>query len=360
MAAQSVVEAAERLQRIANALSEGNVNLEALYEEALAVIEPISEEEHLLEELEGKQLEVVKRVFLFRKGALNQLFRFISLLPDDLKRRVGAAINRTKSLFETLLKKEEEEEPIKFDVTVPGRSPEVGRRHIITRTIEEICNVMRQLGFSYTEGPEVEDEYHNFVALNIPEHHLARDEKANFYITDTLLLRSQTSPVQIRYMESHKPPIRVFAPGRVYRPDTVDASHYYAFHQVEGLWVDEGISFAHLKTTLLLFSRLMVGEDVKVRLRPSFFPFTEPSAEIDFSCFVCGGKGCPTCGKKGWLEIGGCGMVNPNVLRYCRIDPERYTGFAFGIGIDRIVMALYGINDIRLLFQNDIRFLEQF
>jgi len=358
----TIIESAEQLEKIIQALSrEEGLELESLYRDVLSILNNLPEKISI-SEFKDSEIESLKRTFLFRKGALNQLFRFIPFLPDDLKRSVGAAINKTKKKFESVFKKKEEktEPPLKFDVTAPGRSPEVGRRHIITKTIETVCDVMRQLGFTYTEGPEVEDEYHNFVALNIPPHHLARDESANFYITDTTLLRSQTSPVQIRYMEKHKPPIRVFAPGRVYRPDTIDASHYYAFHQVEGLWVDEGISFAHLKTTLLLFSRLMVGENIKVRLRPSFFPFTEPSAEIDFSCFICGGTGCPTCGRKGWLEIGGCGMVNPKVLRYCNIDPEKHTGFAFGIGIDRIVMALYGINDIRLLFQNDIRFLEQF
>jgi phenylalanyl-tRNA synthetase alpha chain len=220
---------------------------------------------------------------------------------------------------------------------------------------------MRQLGFEYAEGPEVEDEFHNFDGLNIPPNHPARDISSNFYITDTMLLRSQTSTVQIRYMEKHnKPPIRIFAPGKVFRPDTVDASHYHTFHQVEGLWVDEGITFSHLKTVLFLFGKLILGEDVKLRLRPSFFPFTEPSAEIDFSCFVCGGQGCATCSRKGWIEMGGCGMVNPKVLEAVNMDSEKYTGFAFGIGIDRLVMARYAIDDVRLLFGNDLRFLRQF
>jgi len=363
MSGKELLEAAERLNLIVDRLRrDEEVSLETLFEEALSIFEQIPDAEKSLPSLTDEEMESLRRTFLFRKGAFNQLIRYISLLPEGMRANVGAAINRVKKSVIPLLK-EKKEVPVKvrtFDVTAPGKAPEVGRRHIITQVVEQVCDVMRQLGFTYAEGPEVEDEFHNFVALNIPENHPARDESDNFYITDDVLLRSQTSPVQIRYMEKHKPPIRIFAPGRVYRPDTIDASHYYAFHQVEGLWVEEGVSFAHLKTTLLLFSRLMLGEDVRVRLRPSFFPFTEPSAEIDFSCFVCGGDGCPTCSRKGWLEMGGCGMVNPKVLRYCDIDPERFTGFAFGIGIDRIAMLRYGINDIRLLFQNDIRFLEQF
>lgn len=353
----------ERLKEITDLLVEDDeAPLEDLYEEVVSLLKELPDVEGLLPHLSDEEIEVLRRTFLFRKGALNQLLRFISLLPEEMKSLVGATINDVKKRVVPPLKRKKGSPPLqyRFDVTAPGKVPEVGRRHIITLVTERICDVMRQLGFTYAEGPEVEDEFHNFIALNIPENHPARDESDNFYITDKSLLRSQTSPVQIRYMEKHAPPIRIFAPGRVYRPDTVDASHYYAFHQVEGLWVDRGISFAHLKTTLLLFSRLMLGENVRVRLRPSFFPFTEPSAEIDFSCFVCGGDGCPTCSKKGWLEMGGCGMVNPKVLRFCDIDPEIYTGFAFGIGIDRIAMLRYGINDIRLLFQNDIRFLEQF
>jgi len=313
------------------------------------------------------ELEKLRVKFIGRKGAITSVLRSIGNLPPEERPLAGELANKAKneiaglidarkaSLGSTAGKTGEI-----FDHTLPGKRPALGRRHPVTRAIEEIAECMMQLGFQWAEGPEIEDEFHNFVALNIPENHPARDPSDNFYIKDDVLLRSQTSTVQVRYMEKHKPPIRVFAPGKVFRPDTVDASHFYIFHQVEGLWVDKGITFSHLKSVLMMFGRMILGDNLKLRLRPSYFPFTEPSAEIDFSCFACNGEGCPTCGRKGWMEMGGCGMVDPNVLETLNIDPEEYTGFAFGIGIDRLVMAKYGINDIRLIFGNDVRFLRQF
>lgn len=357
------IKAAKRLSDLVGQMdADHEVDLTSLYKQVVGILEVLPEPDtELLDGVDEETRTLLAQVFAHRKGALNRLTRFMSLLSPELRRQVGIQINRIRQKLIPLLKtKQKRKSDILIDVTAPGEPPRFGHRHIVYSLIDEICDVMRQLGFQYAEGPEIEDEWHNFIALNIPENHPARDESDNFYITDTYLLRSQTSPVQIRYMESHSPPIRIFAPGRVFRPDTVDASHYYMFHQVEGLWVDESVTFAHLKTVLYQFGRLMLGDEVRLRLRPSYFPFTEPSAEIDFSCFVCGGTGCSTCRGKGWLEMGGCGMVDPNVLNACKIDPERFTGFAFGIGIDRIAMARYGINDIRLLFQNDERFLRQF
>ncbi len=324
-------------------------------------------EAEILEARDLQALEHIRIKYLGRKGQITTILRSIGKLPPEDRAAAGYFANQAKNKIATLIETREkvlsesvEELRGVFDYSLPGARPALGRRHPVSRAIEEVAECMMQLGFDWSEGPEVEDEFHNFIALNIPEHHPARDPSDNFYIEDDVLLRSQTSTVQIRYMENHKPPVRVFAPGKVFRPDTVDASHFYIFHQVEGLWVDEGITFSHLKSVLFMFGRMMLGEELRVRLRPSYFPFTEPSAEIDFSCFVCGGEGCPTCGRKGWLEMGGCGMVDPNVLEAVEIDPEKYTGLAFGIGIDRIVMAKYGIDDIRLIFGNDARFLRQF
>ena len=330
--------------------------------------EVVSEAKHEISEAQDLQaLEHIRIKYMGRKGQITSILRSIGKLPPEDRAAAGYFANQAKNEIAALIETREEvlSESVEelreiFDYTLPGKLPALGRRHPVTRAIEEVADCMMQLGFDWAEGPEIEDEFHNFVALNIPENHPARDPSDNFYIKDDVLLRSQTSTVQIRYMEKHRPPIRVFAPGKVFRPDTVDASHFYIFHQVEGLWVDKGITFSHLKSVLLMFGRMMLGKDLKLRLRPSYFPFTEPSAEIDFSCFMCGGKGCPTCSQKGWLEMGGCGMVDPNVLKAVNIDPEPYTGLAFGIGIDRIVMAKYGIDDIRLIFGNDVRFLRQF
>ncbi|MFH1422430.1 MAG: phenylalanine--tRNA ligase subunit alpha [Planctomycetota bacterium] len=313
-------------------------------------------------------IEAVRVKYLGRKGKIASIMDSIKLLPADSRPAAGKLANQLKSNITKLIEEKKSlagtaQAPCackKFDITLPGKCFPEGAIHPISVAIEEICSCMTQLGFEYTDGPDIEDEFHNFIGLNIPPNHPARDPESNFYLLDNMLLRSQTSTVQIRYMEKHKPPVRIFALGKVFRPDTADASHYHMFHQVEGLWVEKGVTFSHLKSVLMLFGRLILGKDAKIRLRPSFFPFTEPSAEIDFSCFICGGSGCSACSRKGWVEMGGCGMVDPNVLKVVNIDPEENTGFAFGIGIDRLVMARHKIDDIRLLFGNDIRFLNQF
>lgn len=268
----------------------------------------------------------------------------------------------------------------KIDITLPGIRNELGSRHPLTKTIDEISEIFLRQGFSLVEGPEIETEYYNFEALNIPLEHPSRDAFDTFYLMGTftvgdsplqgqspssqptgkLLLRSQTSTMQIRVMEKHKPPLKIIAAGKVYRPDAVDASHSFMFHQLEGFLVDENVSFAELKGALYLFVKEFFGEGVKMRFRPHYFPFTEPSAEVDISCIICGGKGCSVCGRKGWLEILGCGMVNPNVFKAVGYDTKKYNGYAFGLGIERIAMLKYGINDIRLFFENDLRFLRQF
>lgn len=247
-----------------------------------------------------------------------------------------------------------------FDPTLPGKAYERGTRHPLTITKEKIISIFERLGFDIASGPEIEDDFHNFTALNIPAHHPARDDLDTFRIGDEGILRSQTSTVQIHVMQNSTPPLRVIAPGRVYRPDTVDATHFYSFHQIEGLAVDEDISFADLKGILTLFAKEMFGEKTTTRFRPSFFPFTEPSAEMDVSCIFCGGKGCRICKQAGWIEILGCGMVDPNVFEAVGYDSEKYTGFAFGMGAERIAMLSMGINDIRLFYENDLRFLNQF
>ena len=246
------------------------------------------------------------------------------------------------------------------DPTLPGRTQERGTRHPIPQTIERVSSIFERLGFTIVDGPEIEDDFHNFEALNIPAWHPARDDLDTFGVQGGGIMRSQTSTVQIRTMETSRPPIRVLAPGRVYRPDTVDATHFYSFHQIEGLAVDEGISFADLKGILLMFAREMFGKNTVTRFRPSFFPFTEPSAEMDVSCIFCAGKGCRICKQGGWIEVLGCGMVDPNVFQAVDIDAEKYTGFAFGMGVERIAMLSMGINDIRYFVENDLRFLKQF
>ncbi|HEY5497051.1 MAG TPA: phenylalanine--tRNA ligase subunit alpha, partial [Syntrophales bacterium] len=246
-----------------------------------------------------------------------------------------------------------------IDVTLPGRAVGLGHLHPVTRVSQEICRIFARMGFNVVEGPEVETDYYNFEALNIPKDHPARDMQDTFYVEDNIVLRTHTSPVQIRTMEKMKPPVRILSPGRVYRPDS-DVSHTPMFHQIEGLMVDRGVTFGDLKGTLTYFLRQIFGEDILLRFRPSFFPFTEPSAEVDIKCVMCGGKGCRVCGQSGWLEILGSGMVDPAVFENVGYDPEEVTGFAFGLGVERIAMLKYGISDIRLFFENDWRFLEQF
>lgn len=314
-------------------------------------------------------IEALRVRYLGKKGELTAVLRgmgklsaeerpLIGQLANEVRADIEAAIEERRQemqerLLELKLKKE------KIDVTLPAEG-EMGHIHPLTMTQRELEDIFIGLGFSIVEGPEVELDYYNFQALNIPENHPARDTQDTFYITDNILLRSQTSPVQVRTMEKQKPPIRIISPGRVYRSDAVDATHSPLFHQLEGLVVDKGISMGDLKGVLELFAKQTFGEETRIRFRPHHFPFTEPSAEVDVSCFACGGKGCRICKGEGWIEILGAGMVHPNVLRNCGIDPDVYSGFAFGFGIERIAMLKYHIDDMRLLYENDTRFLGEF
>ena len=313
-----------------------------------------------------KELEAVRIEFLGRRqGKITQILRNITDLSPQDRPLVGELVNQIKRAVQEDLKRREkqisrEEEEEWVDITLPGKKPLLGRLHPITQTLEEIKRIFIGLGFQVVRGPEVETEYYNFEALNMPRYHPARDEQDSFYLDDTHLLRTQTSPVQIRVMEKKSPPIRIIAPGRCYRRDAVDASHFPMFHQVEGLAVDKRITFSDLKGCLTYFVHQMFDKKTRLRFRPSFFPFTEPSAEVDISCIMCQGRGCRVCSGKGWLEILGAGMVDPEVFRKVNYDPEKYQGFAFGMGVERICMLKYGIDDIRLFFQNDLRFLSQF
>ena len=316
------------------------------------------------------ELEQVRVKYLGRQGALTHLLRSLGTLPAAERPQVGAAANDVKREIEALLderlaaaqatERTRARATSRPDLTLPGRRPPLGAVHPLKRVEDEIIEVFAGLGFSVAEGPEIETDYNNFEALNFPIDHPARDMQDTFFVPGELLLRTHTSPVQIRTMQARRPPVRVIIPGRVYRRDIADASHSPVFHQVEGLAVDRDISMGDLKGTLELFAREMFGARTKVRLRPSFFPFTEPSAEFDALCFVCGGDGCRVCKHGGWLEVGGSGMVHPNVLRNVGYDPEEVTGWAFGMGIERIAMLKYGIDDLRLFFDNDLRFLRQF
>jgi len=312
-------------------------------------------------------LEAVRIEWLGRKaGRITALMKSIPSVPPEERACFGQAVNALKAAVtkrlearKAALESTRRRGP-PVDVTMPGRRVRVGRLHPLTVAQREMVEIFSRLGFEVVEGPEVEDEWHNFVGLNIPPAHPARDPLDNYYLKDHVLLRTQTSTVQIRIMEKRKPPVRVVAPGRVYRPDTVDAGHSNMFHQLEGLWVEEGVTFADLKSVLVTFARAFFGPQVRTRFQPSYFPFTEPSAEFYVSCLLCGGSGCPACKRSGWIEILGCGMVDPNVFQAVGYDPEKVTGFAFGMGIDRQAMLKYGISDIRLLFENDVRFLRQF
>ena len=315
-------------------------------------------------------LEQIRVQYLGKKGELTAVLRGMGKLTPEERPIIGQLANEVRACIEDeIAKKSEElgkkklEEKLKnerLDVTMPGKATEAGHVHPLTKVQRELEDIFIGMGFSIVEGPEVEYDYYNFQALNIPENHPARDTQDTFYITDNILLRSQTSPVQVRTMEKQQPPIRIISPGRVYRSDAVDATHSPLFHQLEGLVVDKGITMGDLKGMLEMFAKKFFGDDTKIRFRPHHFPFTEPSAEVDISCFVCGGKGCRLCKGEGWIEILGAGMVHPNVLRNCNIDPEVYSGFAFGVGIERIVMRKYNIDDMRLLYENDMRFLSQF
>ncbi len=318
------------------------------------------------------ELDDVRVKFLGKKGEFTAILRGLGAVAKEERPKIGAIVNAAKAEVEALIQQKNEElkaramadrlESEKIDVTLPGRRATAGHLHPLTQTLDRIKDIFFRMGFSVEEGPEIEKDYYNFEALNLPKDHPARDMQDSFYITEDILMRSQTSPVQARTMEKNPPnaPIRMIAPGRVYRRDEYDATHSPMFTQVEGLVIDEGISFADLKGTLELFLQQMFGEEVGVRFRPSFFPFTEPSAEVDISCVMCHGKGCRVCKGTGWLEILGSGMVHPNVLRMSGYDPKKVSGFAFGMGVERIAMLSYGIDDLRLFYDNDMRFLRQF
>jgi phenylalanyl-tRNA synthetase alpha chain len=318
----------------------------------------------------SEEIEQFRLKYLGRKGIVTELTGVIPTLPREERGIFGQQVNALKNKVLSLL--EEKQRSISSqsaaaadkscDIGMPGIASEQGQLHPITQVTDEICTIFNRMGFSIVEGPEVETEYNNFTGLNIPLEHPSREAFDTFYLKDypKMLLRSHTSPVQVRAMKERRAPLAIVVPGRVYRPDAVDASHSFMFHQVEGFMVDKGIKFSDLKGILECFAKVIFGKDIKMRFRPHFFPFTEPSAEVDISCIICRGKGCSVCGRKGWLEILGSGMIHPNVLKHVGIDPKVYTGFAFGMGVERIAMLKYGINDIRLFFENDLRFLKQF
>ncbi len=335
--------------------------LEKIRQEALAKIA----ETNALDKLND-----IRVSYLGKKGELTEVLKGMKDVAAEERPKVGQLVNDTRNIIEEKLEemksklaaaareKQLREEVI--DVTLPAKKNNVGHRHPNSIALEEVQRIFVGMGYEVVEGPEVEYDYYNFEALNIPANHPAKDEQDTFYINDKMLLRSQTSPVQVREMEKGKLPIRMIAPGRVFRADEVDATHSPSFHQIEGLVIDKNITFADLKGTLAQFAQELFGENTKVKFRPHHFPFTEPSAEVDVTCFKCGGKGCRMCKGSGWIEILGCGMVHPNVLRMSGIDPEEYSGFAFGMGLERIALLKYEIDDMRLLYENDTRFLKQF
>ena len=333
-------------------------DLERLADEALQEISSTADDE---------SLEQIRVRYLGRKGRLTLQLRQVGQLPAEERPAIGQLANQVKSRLEKALEDRHrklsgtrEGPQDRLDVTLPGRRPWVGRCHPLTQVTHEIVDIFRALGFGVALGPEVETDYYNFGALNFPPDHPARDMQDTYYLGPDVLLRTHTSPVQIRVMEKQKPPVRVVVPGRVYRNEEINARSYTVFYQVEGLAVDRGVTFGDLKGVLTSFVEQFFGPQTKLRFRPHFFPFTEPSAEVDISCFLCGGEGCRVCKGTGWLEILGSGMVDPAVLEAVDYDPEIYSGFAFGMGVDRIAMLRYGINDIRLFYENDLRFLRQF
>ncbi len=335
-------------------------NLEALAQEA---------REKIAAAEDGASLEQLRVDYLGKKGQITALLKSLGQLSAEERPAAGAQINVVKQELQALIGARKQaleaaavEEKLAaetIDVTLPGRGQSTGGIHPVTRTIERIEDFFASIGFDVVEGPEIEDDYHNFEALNIPAHHPARAMHDTFYVDETTVLRTHTSPVQVRVMESQAPPLRVICPGRVYRCDS-DLTHTPMFHQVEGLLIDEHSSFADLKGLIEEFLRVFFEKDLQVRFRPSYFPFTEPSAEVDIQCVNCGGDGCRVCSHTGWLEVMGCGMVHPRVFQHSQIDAERYSGFAFGMGVERLAMLRYGVNDLRLFFDNDLRFLEQF
>lgn len=318
----------------------------------------------------SSDLEEIRVKFLGKKGELTTILRGMGKVSPEERPIVGKLVNEAKAAIETKLEEivnsiKEKEKANKLanetiDISLPGKKKVIGKRHPLDLTLQKMEEIFISMGFTIEEGPEVELDHYNFEALNIPKNHPARSEQDTFYINDNIVLRTQTSPIQIRTMEKQTPPIKMISPGKVYRSDAVDATHSPIFYQMEGLVIDKGVTFADLKGTLELFAKKMFGDKVQTKFRPHHFPFTEPSAEMDATCFVCGGEGCRVCKNSGWIELLGCGMVHPNVLRNCGIDPEVYSGFAFGFGVDRMVMLKYGIDDIRLLYESDMRFLNQF
>ena len=335
--------------------------LEEIREKAFASIEEASDQDSLND---------VRVKVLGKKGELTAILKGMKDVDPADRPKVGAMVNEARSAIEERItraldsmKRKALDERLKretIDVTLPAKRNKIGHRHPNTIALEEVEKIFIGMGFEVVEGPEIEKDYYNFEALNIPANHPAKDEQDTFYINKDILLRTQTSPVQVRQMEAKKPHIRMIAPGRVFRADEVDATHSPSFHQIEGMVIDKGITFSDLKGTLEMFVHKLFGEDTKVKFRPHHFPFTEPSAEMDVSCFKCGGKGCRFCKGEGWIEILGCGMVHPKVLKMSGIDPEEYSGFAFGVGLERIALLKYEIDDMRLLYENDIRFLSQF
>ena len=315
-------------------------------------------------------LNDIRVSFLGKKGELTAIMKSMRDIPPEERPAFGQMVNEARQEIENSLDTMKKDLAAKarelqlksevIDVTLPAKKNHLGHRHPNSIAQEEVERIFTGMGYEVVEGPEIEFDYYNFEALNIPPNHPARDTQDTFYINENTVLRTQTSPIQVRVMEKKKPPIRIIAPGRVYRSDAVDATHSPVFHQIEGLVVDKGVTMADLKGTLEMFIHRLYGENTKVRFRPHHFPFTEPSAEVDVSCFACGGKGCSVCKGEGWIEVLGCGMVHPKVLANCGIDPEVYSGFAFGIGLERIAMGKYDINDLRLFFENDLRFLDQF
>lgn len=336
-------------------------NLQAIKEQAIKNIE---------EAIDLKTLNDIRVNILGKKGELTQVLRGMKDLSQDERPVIGQMANEVRTIIEdtleetkSILAKKQREKQLAtehIDVTMPAKKVELGHRHPMNIVLEDISNIFIGMGYEIAEGTEVEKDYYNFEALNIPENHPAKDEQDTFYINKDIVLRTQTSPVQVRVMENSKPPIRIIAPGRVYRSDEVDASHSPVFNQIEGLVIDKNITMADLKGALAVFVKELYGEKVQVKFRPHHFPFTEPSAEVDVSCVMCEGDGCRVCKGTGWIEILGCGMVHPKVLEMSGIDPNEYSGFAFGMGLERITMLRYGIQDIRLFYDNDIRFLKQF
>lgn len=335
--------------------------LELIKEAAVSEISKISS---------SNEIENIRVKYLGKKGELTSILRGMGALSQEERPVIGKVANEVREIIEgkieealTHIKNKEKQAKLEkevIDISLPGNKRFLGKRNPLDLTLEHMKEIFISMGFSIEEGPEVELDYYNFEALNIPKNHPARSEQDTFYINDNIVLRTQTSPVQVRVMENEKPPIKMISPGRVYRSDAADATHSPIFYQMEGLVVDKGITFADLKGTLEMFAKKMFGDKVKTKFRPHHFPFTEPSAEMDATCFVCQGEGCRVCKGSGWIELLGCGMVHPEVLRNCGIDPEVYSGFAFGFGVDRMVMTKYGLDDIRLLYESDMRFLNQF